>query len=175
MRRDATDSAARVPKPIFVPTPQDVVEAMLDAAGVTDKDTVVDLGSGDGRIVITAAKRHGAKAIGYEIDPVLVQLSRERAKQAAVAALVEIRQRDMYTADLSEARVVTVFLYPVVLQKLKPQFARMKPEDWIVSHHFEIPDTQPTRVITFKSKVTGNDHRVLMYRTPLSDSPNREQ
>ncbi|MCH7688239.1 MAG: class I SAM-dependent methyltransferase [Planctomycetes bacterium] len=148
---------------------------MLNAARVTDKDTVVDLGSGDGRIVITAAKKHGAKAIGYEIDPVLVQMSRERAKQAGMAKLVEIKHQDMYTANLSGVRVVAVFLYPVVLQKLKTQFIKMKPGSWIVSHHYEIPDTKPTRVVTVNSKETGNDHRVFLYRTPLVDRPVHEK
>lgn len=172
--RESTESAGRVPKPVFLPTPQDVVEAMLNAAQVSDSDTVVDLGSGDGRIVITAAKRHGAKAIGYEIDPALVESSRESAKQAGMTKLVEIRQQDMYTADLSKARVVTAFLYPGALQKLKSQFARMKPESWIVSHHFEIPETEPTRVVIFKSEETGDKHRVLLYRTPLLNRPKRE-
>ncbi len=147
---------------------------MLNAAGVTKKDTVVDLGSGDGRIVITAAKKYGARGIGYEIDPMLAYSSRKRVKQAGVAKRVDIRQQDMYTANLSDVRVVTAFLYPVVLQKLKPQFAKMNPGSWIVSHHYEIPDTEPTRVVTFESKETGHDHRVLLYRTPLSDGPKRD-
>ena len=171
-RIDSADNA-RVPKPIFAPTPQDVVEVMLDAV-VEEHDTVVDLGSGDGRIVITAAKKHGAKAIGFEIDADLVQTSRDRIEQAGVSGLVEIKQQDMYTANLKEARVVAVFLYPNVLQKLKPQFARMMPEAWIVSHQYKIPDVEPEREIIFKSGETGNDHRVLVYRTPLNNGPQRE-
>ena len=163
--------AVRAPRPVFVPTPQDVVEAMLDAVGITKKDTVVDLGSGDGRIVVAAAKNYGARGIGYEIDPALVHKSVELAKRQGVSKHAEFREQDMYTASLSEARVVTAFLYPAVLQKLRPQFAEMKPGSWIVCHHFEIPDSKPTRVLTIKSKETGNDHRVFLYRTPLADSP----
>jgi outer membrane protein assembly factor BamB len=161
--------AGRVPKPIFAPTPQDVVEAMLRSAGVAKDDLVIDLGSGDGRIVITAAKKHGARGIGYEIDPQLVWSSRDRAQQEGIATLVEIREQEMYTADLSEARLIAVYLYPVVLEKLKPQFAAMKPGAWIVSHHYEIPDATPERELIVKSKATGNDHRVLLYKIPLSN------
>ena len=160
----------RVPKPVFAPTPQDVVAVMLDAAHVGQNDTVVDLGSGDGRIAITAAKEYGAKAVGYEIDPDLVHTSKQRARQEGVSTLVEIKEQDMYTADLGDARVVAVFLYPVVLQKLKSKFAEMKPGSWIVSHHYEIPDTEPTRVVTVNSNETGDDHRVLLYRTPLASN-----
>ena len=157
----------RTPKPIFVPTPNDVVEKMLELAAVSKADTLVDLGSGDGRIVIAAAKNRGANAIGYEIDKELVALSREKLKEAGVDQGAEIHQQDMYTADLSQVGVAAVYLYPAVLEKLKPQFAKMKPGSRIVSHYFAIPDVQPDRVIQFESQASGNRHRLLLYTTPL--------
>jgi outer membrane protein assembly factor BamB len=167
-RGGSRDASIRAPKSIFAPTPQDVVETMLELAHVSKTDTVVDLGSGDGRIVITAARRHGAKGIGYEIDTELVARSRSRAEQEGVAGLVDIRQQDLYSADLIDARVVAVFLYPAVLEKLKSQFAKMKYGTKIVSHHYAIPDAKPDRVVTVKSKETGDEHRVLLYILPLS-------
>lgn len=164
---DAKPSTTRTPKPIFVPTPHDVVEKMLVMASVKKEDTVVDLGSGDGRIVIAAAKSYGAKAIGYEIDEELVALSREKLKQAEVQQLAGVRQEDMYKADLSGVSVAAVYLYPVVLEKLKPQFAKMKPGSRIVSHYFEVPGVRPDRVIQVVSKDSGNVHQVLLYTTPL--------
>ncbi|MDZ4848537.1 MAG: PQQ-binding-like beta-propeller repeat protein [Pirellulaceae bacterium] len=160
--------ASRVVKSIYAPTPQDIVEKMLEVAQVTKNDTVVDLGSGDGRIVITAAKKHGVRAIGYEIDSELVASSQARAEQAGVSGLVDIRRQDMYTADLSQARVATVFLYPDALNKLKPTFAKMEPGAKIVSHHYAIPNAKADSVVIVTSTVTGNDHRVLLYTLPLS-------
>jgi outer membrane protein assembly factor BamB/protein-L-isoaspartate O-methyltransferase len=160
-------SAIRAPRPVFVPTPQDVVEAMLEAAGVTEQDAVIDLGSGDGRIVITAARKYGARGIGYEIDRALVHQSRKVAEHAGVTKRADFREQDMYTARLSEARVVTAFLYPAVLQKLRTQFAEMKPGSLVVCHHFRIPGAKVRRVITVSSKETGNDHRVFLYQIPL--------
>ncbi|MBI3462867.1 MAG: class I SAM-dependent methyltransferase [Planctomycetes bacterium] len=141
---------------------------MLDSVGVGEGDLVFDLGSGDGRIVTTAAKRRGARGIGYEIDAQLVSQSRDRAQRDGVAELVEIREQNMYAADLRAATHVVVYLYPAALEKLKPQFAAMKPGAWIVSHHYEIPGATPERELIVASKETGNDHRVLLYKTPLS-------
>jgi len=163
----ARDSSIRVAKPIFAPTPQDVVERMLEIAQVTKNDVVVDLGSGDGRIVISAAKR-GARAIGYEIDRELVASSLASAEQQGVAGLVEFRHEDMYSASLSDVSVAAVYLYPAALEKLKPQFATMKPGVKIVSHHYAIPGGKPDRVVAVASKETGDEHRVLLYTTPLS-------
>jgi hypothetical protein len=162
------DAQIRAAKPIFAPTPQDVVEQMLELAEVGADETVVDLGSGDGRIVIAAAQHHGARAIGYEIDSALVRASQAAAAQAGVAELVTIKRQDMYAAELTKAHVVTLFLYPDALRKLRPQFAQMKPGAKIISHHYAIPGATPDRVVLFASKETGNEHRVILYTTPLS-------
>ncbi len=169
---DATEQPPRVPRPIFVPTPQDVVEGMLKLAQVEKDELLVDLGSGDGRIVITAAKKYGCRAIGYEIDKELIGISNEQVQSAEVGKLVTIRDQDMYTADLSEVDVVAVYAYSAVLDKLKPQFAKLRPGARIVSHYFEIPGIEPAAVQEVESAETGGKHRILLYRTPFS-TPDR--
>jgi SAM-dependent methyltransferase len=129
----------------FVPTPQEVVDKMIDLGGVKKGDTVYDLGSGDGRIVITAAKK-GARAVGFEIDPDLVKESRENIKKAGVENLAEIRQQDILTVDLSPANVVTMYLLPDVNLKLRPNVLKqMKPGSRVVSHAFDMGDWKPEK------------------------------
>ena len=129
----------------FVPTPQDVVDKMIELGGVKKGDTVYDLGSGDGRIVITAAKK-GAKAVGFEIDGDLVKESRENIKKAGVQNSAEIRQQDILTVDLSAASVVTMYLLPDVNLKLRPNvLSQMKPGSRIVSHAFDMGDWKPDK------------------------------
>jgi len=130
----------------YVPSPQFVVDKMLDLAGVTPGDLVYDLGSGDGRIVITAAKR-GAKAVGFEIDGDLVGESRANIKKAGVEALAQIRQQDILTVDFTAATVVTLYLLPDVNLQLKPNLmSQLKPGARIVSHAFSMGDWQPDKV-----------------------------
>ncbi|HEX2230002.1 MAG TPA: methyltransferase domain-containing protein [Candidatus Binatia bacterium] len=135
----------------FVPTPQEVVDKMIELGGVKKGDTVYDLGSGDGRIVITAAKK-GARAVGFEIDPDLLKESRENIKKAGVENLAEIRQQDILTVDLSPANVVTMYLLPDVNLKLKPNVLKqMKPGSRVVSHAFDMGDWKPDKT----EKVNG--------------------
>jgi tRNA G37 N-methylase Trm5 len=129
----------------FVPTPQEVVDKMIELGGVKKGDTVYDLGSGDGRIVITAAKK-GARAVGFEIDGDLVKESRENIKKAGVENLAEIRQQDILTVDLAPANVVTMYLLPDVNLKLRPNvLSQMKPGSRIVSHAFDMGDWKPDK------------------------------
>lgn len=129
----------------FVPSPQEVVDRMIVLAEVKKGDTVYDLGSGDGRIVITAAKK-GAKAVGFEIDPDLVKESRENIKKAGVQDLAEIRNQDILTVDLSAASVVTMYLLPDVNLKLKPNLlSQLKPGSRVVSHAFDMGDWKPDK------------------------------
>lgn len=129
----------------FVPTPQEVVDKMIELGGVKKGDTVYDLGSGDGRIVITAAKK-GARAVGFEIDPDLLKESRENIKKAGVENLAEIRQQDILTVDLSPANVVTMYLLPDVNLKLRPNVLKqMKPGSRVVSHAFDMGDWKPDK------------------------------
>jgi hypothetical protein len=129
----------------FVPTPQEVVDKMIELGGVKKGDTHYDLGSGDGRIVISAAKK-GARAVGFEIDPDLVKESRENIKKAGVENLAEIRQQDILTVDLSPASVVTMYLLPDVNLKLRPNvLSQMKPGSRVVSHAFDMGDWKPDK------------------------------
>ena len=122
---------------VWVPTPPEVVEKMLDMAKVTPKDFVVDLGSGDGRNVIAAAKR-GAKAVGFEYNPDMVELSRKIAKEAGVADKATFVQGDMYEAQFSEATVLALFLLPANLEKLKDKILALKPGTRVVMNTFTV-------------------------------------
>jgi tRNA G37 N-methylase Trm5 len=125
----------------YVPTPQEVVERMLELAQVKKGDVVYDLGSGDGRIVVTAAKKYGVKAIGFEIDPERIKESQENIKKAGVGHLVEIRQQDIRTVDLSPASVLTMYLLPEVNLMIRPNiWKQMKPGSRVVSHDFDMGD-----------------------------------
>ena len=130
----------------YVPTPQEVVERMLELAQVKRGDVVYDLGSGDGRIVVTAAKKYGVKAIGFEIDPERIKESTENIKKAGVGDLVEIRQQDIRTVDLSPASVLTMYLLPEVNLMIRPNiWKQMKPGSRVVSHDFDMGDWKPLK------------------------------
>jgi cyclopropane fatty-acyl-phospholipid synthase-like methyltransferase len=128
----------------FLPTPDNVVDAMLELAHVTVSDVVFDLGSGDGRIPIAAAKKYGARSVGIEIDEQLVRLSQENAVRAGVADRVTFVHGDLFQADISPASVVTLFLLPSLNIQLIPKFKRqLRPGARIVSHHFAMGDVWP--------------------------------
>lgn len=130
----------------FVPSPQEVVNKMIELAGVKKGDVVYDMGSGDGRIVIAAAKK-GARAVGFEIDGDLVKESRENIRKAGVENLAEIRQQDILTVDFSPASVVTMYLLPDVNLKLKPNLLKqLKPGSRVVSHSFDMGDWKADKV-----------------------------
>ena len=157
----------RAPDAVYVPTPQDIVETMLDAAHLKKTDVLMDLGSGDGRYIIRAAKKFGCEAIGYEIDPRLVQQSREAIERAGLDARARIEHQDIFTLDLSRADVITVFLYPRLMERLLPQFEKLKPGSRILSHQFEIPGAKPDESWIVESKEDGDKHRIYLWTTPL--------
>jgi ribosomal protein L11 methylase PrmA len=128
----------------YVPTPERVVQKMLQVARVGPKDVVYDLGSGDGRIVIAAAKRRAARAVGIDIDPERIKEARANARKAGVASRVEFREQDLFKADFSEATVVTMYLLPSINLKLRPKLlGELKPGTRIVSHGFDMGDWAP--------------------------------
>ena len=142
---------ARAPSPDihFVATPSAVVDAMLKVARVTADDRIYDLGSGDGRIVIAAAQKYGARGVGIEIDPDLIRTANDRARKAGVSDKVKFIQADLFKADLSEATVVTLYLSDSINMRLRPKFQReLKPGTRIVSHRFGMRDWPPEQELT---------------------------
>lgn len=131
----------------YVPTSPEVVSAMLKLANVTSNDLVIDLGCGDGRIVVAAAREFGAHAMGVDIDPQRIKEARANARKAGVADLVEFEQGDLFDADISTASVVTLYLLPTVNMKLRPKLWReLKPGTRVVSHSFDMEDWKPDKV-----------------------------
>jgi SAM-dependent methyltransferase len=155
------------PDVVFVPTPQDVVEKMLELAKVKKDDLIYDLGCGDGRIVVTAAKMYGCKAKGYDIDPKRVKESLENVKENNVGHLVTIEQKDIFTLDLSDANVITLYLLPELNVKLIPQLEKLKPGSRIVSHDFRMRGVKPDEVVTIISNEDSVEHEIYFWTTPL--------
>jgi Mycolic acid cyclopropane synthetase len=147
----------------YVPTPQEVVERMLEMAQVKKGDVVYDLGSGDGRIVITAAQKYGVRAIGFEIDPERIKESRENIKKAGVGNLVEIRQQDIRTVDLAPASVLTMYLLPEVNLMIRPNiWKQMKPGSRVVSHDFDMAEWKPLKTEHIKDGHSW-DHTLYLW------------
>jgi len=159
--------APEEPDAVFVPTPQDVVEKMVELAAVGRGDVVCDLGCGDGRILVTAAKQRGCRAIGYDIDPECVRLARENVSRHDLGELVTIEKRDIFTADLSNVDVVMLYLSPELNERLLPQLARLKPGARIVSHAFDIPGVPAQRIVPIPSDEDGIDHKIYVWTAPL--------
>jgi tRNA G37 N-methylase Trm5 len=135
--------ALREPDVIYVPTPQDVVEAMLKMANVTSKDVVYDLGSGDGRIPITAAQKFGATAVGIDINPQRIKEANENLAKVDVGDKVKFLNQDLFETDLSPATVITLYLLPTLNVKLMPALKKLKPGTRIVSHSFDMGTDWP--------------------------------
>lgn len=157
----------RTPDVIFVPTPQDVVEKMLEMAAVKKGDLLYDLGCGDGRIVVTAAKKYGCRAEGFDIDPLRVEESLENVAKNKMEALAKIHERDIFKLDLSKANVVTLYLLPELNVKLIPQLEKLKPGSRIVSHDFRMRGVKPDKVVQLKSTEDGSSHSIFLWTTPL--------
>jgi SAM-dependent methyltransferase len=159
--------AKPVPAVMYIPTPHDVVREMLNLAGVEPSDRVYDLGCGDGRIVVMAAKQHGCSAVGVDIDPLRVQDARQNVKKGYVEHLVTIEQGDLFKVDLSEATVVTLYLSTKYNTNLIPQLSRMKPGSRIVSHLFGIKGVKPHKVVLLDSQEDPHKHTLYLWTTPL--------
>jgi SAM-dependent methyltransferase len=145
----------------YVQTPEPVVDAMLEAADVQAGDLVYDLGCGDGRIVIAAAKKRGARGVGVDIDPDLVRESVENAEKAGVSDRVKFLQQDLFETDLREATVVMLYLLPHINQRLLPKLlAELKPGTRIVSHQFDMGYWRPDRVVNVP---TPSGERIIYF------------
>ena len=133
---------------IWVPTPDDVVDRMLTMAQVTPNDFVIDLGSGDGKIAILAARKFGARALGVEYNPDMVKLSQNNAQAAGVAGKASFRNADIFATDFSQASVITMYLLPGLNMKLRPQILSMRPGTRVVSHSFTMEDWEADEIST---------------------------
>jgi precorrin-6B methylase 2 len=162
----ATRDRPKEPDVIYVPTPQEVVDKMLELAAVKKGDVVYDLGCGDGRIVVTAAKKYGVKATGYDVDSQRIKESRENVKRNGVGDLVRIEQKDIFTLDLSGANVITLYLLPSLNVKLIPQLEKLKPGSRIVSHSFDMEGVKPKQIVRVPCK-DGIERTIYLWVTPL--------
>jgi predicted RNA methylase len=150
---------------VYIPSPDEVVEAMLELAEVNSTDIVYDLGSGDGSIPIFAARKYGAHGVGIEINPVLVQDARKNAEQAGVGHLVRFIEGDLFEADITEATVVTLFLLESLNERLRPRLlSSLRPGSRIVSHEFGMGAWQPEKSIEVVRR------KVHLWTVPSSES-----
>lgn len=152
---------SRTPDVPFVPTTDAVVAKMLELGEVDAKDVVYDLGSGDGRIVITAAKKYGAKGLGVDIDPERIKEAKQNAQEAKVTDKVQFKQGDLFEMDLSPATVVTLYLLPDVNLKLRPKLlSELKPGTKVVSHNYHMGDWKPEQTVQL------DGHTVYLWTIP---------
>jgi SAM-dependent methyltransferase len=159
-------AGSREPDVIYVPTPPAVVEQMLKVAKVGATDLIYDLGCGDGRIIITAAKTYGARGVGIDIDPQRIQEANENAREAGVTDRVRFLNEDLFEADISKASVVTLYLLDSLNEKLRPKLLReLKPGTRIVSHDFKMGDWQPEQTIEM------DGHSVYFWTVPARGKP----
>lgn len=150
----------------YVPTPQDVVDTMLTIAQVGPTDYVIDLGSGDGRIVVTAASKFGAQGFGVDLNPRRIAEAVENAKVAGVSDRAQFFQRNLFETDFSKATVLTMYLLPDVNIQLRPKVLDLKPGTRIVSHDFDMADWKPDHSITMRSAQTGYNDRIYYWVVP---------
>src|SRR5687767_2220420 len=160
--QQAPPAQLRSPDVIFVPTPQEVVDAMLKLAKVGPNDVVYDLGSGDGRIPITAAKTYGARGVGIDIDPQRIREANENLKTAGVGDKVRFLNQDLFTTNISEATVVTLYLLPSLNLKVMPKLnSELKPGTRIVSHAFDMGDIKPQQTMNV------NGRTIYLWTVPI--------
>jgi len=155
----------------YVPTHEKIVDEMLKVAKVGKNDVLYDLGSGDGRIPITAAKRWGTRGVGVDIDPERVKEARENATKAGVADKVKFMQQDLFDTDIKEATVVTLYLLPDINLRLRPKLlADLKPGTRVVSHNYDMGDWKPLKTLTVK--LPDGEHTVYYWVVPPRKAAN---
>jgi hypothetical protein len=170
----ATLAFAAEPRVPYVPTPQEVVERMLAMAKVGPGDYLIDLGSGDGRIVVTAAKKYGARGFGVDLNPERIREANENARQAGVTDKVAFYQRNLFETDLSQATVITMYLLPRVNVELRPKLLQLAPGTRLVSHDFDMGDWRPDAHATVDAKekygAVGGKSEVYFWVVPAQAS-----
>lgn len=168
LKQSRPNLSDREPDVDYIPTPHDVVVRMLELAAVKKDDVVYDLGCGDGRIVVAAAKKHGCHAIGFDIDPKRVKESRDNITKNRLQQLVKIEQQDLFKVDLSPSSVVMLYLSTKLNTRLLPQLAKLKPGSRIVSHQFGIHGVKPDKVVEYISRDDGRKHTLYLWTVPLT-------
>ena len=161
------EAGGRAPDVVYVGTPSDIVTKMLELVEPKPDDVLYDLGCGDGRIVVRAAKLYGCRAIGYDINPVRVRESLDNIQRNDVEDLAIVERRDVFTVDLTPATVVTLYLLPEMNARLIPQLQQLQPGARIVAHDYGIRGVAPDKSITVESKVDGVPHYLYVYTAPL--------
>ena len=162
------DLSARTPDCVYVGTPYDVIDRMLEMASIRKGDLVYDLGCGDGRIVVAAARRFGCRGVGYDISPQRVEESLENVQKNRVDRLVTIEEQDIFQLDLRQANVIMLYLLPEMNLRLLPQLKQLKPGTRIVAHDYGIEGIRPDRTVTMTSLEDGVKHYVYLFTTPLT-------
>ncbi|HEU5197211.1 MAG TPA: class I SAM-dependent methyltransferase [Methylomirabilota bacterium] len=162
----------KTPEVPYVPTHEDIVSRMLAIADVKKTDVLYDLGSGDGRIPITAAKRFGTRGVGVDIDPVRVKEANDNARTAGVTDRVKFLEQDLFQTDIREATVVTLYLLPEVNLRLRPKLlSDLKPGTRVVSHNYDMGDWKPLAVETLT--IDGTDHYIYYWIVPPRSAGSR--
>jgi len=172
VRGDGTPRAApaQVPDVVYVGTPYDVVARMLKMARPNKDEVIYDLGCGDGRMVVMAAKRYGCRGIGYDIDPERVAAALRNVASNGVASLVRIVQADLFSADFSSADVLSLYLLPDINQKLLPKFRKLKPGARLVFHDYGLEGVVPDESVRVISNEDNAGHTIFLYTTPLKSA-----
>jgi predicted RNA methylase len=165
--KDEESQSMRTPDVVYVGTAYDVASKMLQMAKIKKGDLVYDLGCGDARLLILAAQKYGCRAIGYDIDPERVRMSRENVARNHVENLVKIVQADIFTLDLSKADVIPLYLLPEMNQRLLPQLEKLKPGSRVVCHNYDLEGIIPDETITMISNEDNASHTLFLYTTPL--------
>ena len=163
---DPAAKRGRSPGALYLPTPPDIVDSMLNLAKAKETDLVYDLGSGDGRIVLSAARRYKCRAVGVEIDPTLVEESRKLIKEGKCEERVRIVHEDLLKADFSDATVVTLYVGDQLNRLLMPKLEALKPGTRIVTHRFPLPGVKPVEVVKRNSREDGLEHELFLYTVP---------
>lgn len=164
---DDQSNTPRSPDCVYVGTPYDVIDKMLDMGSIRKTDVVYDLGCGDGRIVVAAARRFGCRGVGYDINPLRIEESLENVRKNRVEGLVEIEQQDIFELDLSKADVIMLYLLPSMNKQLIPQLEELKPGARVVCHNYDIEGIVDDKYVTVRSLEDGVRHYIYQYTAPL--------
>jgi ribosomal protein L11 methylase PrmA len=162
----------RTPDVVYVGTPYDVVSAMLKLARTKRNDLVYDLGCGDGRMVVLAARKYGCRGIGFDIDPERIAAALENVRRNGVGGLVKIVQQDIFEVDLSKADVLLLYLLPSINEKLMPQFKKLKPGSRLVFHNYDLSGTAADKEMRVISNEDNASHSLFLYTAPLKPGKN---